>query len=37
MLYCKWIGVMCQYVDRENGDCGTTTGKCVREEEENEQ
>lgn len=29
MLYCKYMGRMCYYVDDENGDCNTVNGKCI--------
>ncbi len=30
MLYCKWTGSMCYWVDPETGDCGAD--KCVKED-----
>ena len=32
MLYCKWTGTMCEYVDPETGVCGTVSGECVKED-----
>ncbi len=37
MLYCKWTGLHCPWVDPETGDCGAVNGKCVKEEIYDEQ